>query len=193
MFLAEKGASIETKMVDLANGEQLTDAFGEINPYRTVPVLELDDGTRLLDSTSICMYLEETFPNPNLMGKDTKERAVVAMWQRHVETNGLMAIMECFRNSSKGFKSRALTGPVDYGQIPELAERGRQRVRMFFAELNSRLSGSRFVAGDRFTIVDITAFVAVDFSRAIREKPPEDATHLKRWRDAIGARPSASV
>lgn len=191
IFLAEKGVSLETKMVDLANGEQLTDAFGAINPHRTVPILELDDGTKLLDSTSICMYLEETFPDPNLMGRDAKEQALIAMWQRDVETNGMMAIMECFRNSSKGFKSRALTGPVDYEQIPELAERGRQRVRHFFTELNSRLSGSEYVAGDRFTIVDITAFVAVEFSRAIREKVPEDATHLKRWRDAVGARPSA--
>jgi glutathione S-transferase len=191
IFLAEKGVSLETQIVDLANGEQLTDAFGAINPHRTVPVLELDDGTKLLDSTSICMFLEESFPDPNLMGRDAKERAVIGMWQRDVETNGLMAIMECFRNSSKGFKNRALTGPVDYEQIPELAERGRQRVRKFFAELNSRLARSEYVAGDRFTVVDITAFVAVEFSRAIREKAPEDATHLKRWRDAVGARPSA--
>jgi glutathione S-transferase len=190
IFLAEKGVSLETKMVDLANGEQLTDAFGAVNPHRTVPILELDDGTKLLDSTSICMYLEETFPDPNLMGRDAKERALIAMWQRDMETNGMMAIMECFRNSSRGFKSRALTGPVDYEQIPELAERGRQRVRHFFTELNSRLCGSEYVAGDRFTIVDITAFVAVEFSRAIREKVPEDAAHLQRWRDAVSARPS---
>lgn len=190
IFLAEKGVSLKTKTVDLANGQQLTDAFGAINPHRTVPILELDDGTKLLDSTSICMYLEETFPDPNLMGRDAKERAIIAMWQREVETNGMMAIMECFRNSSKGFKSRALTGPVDYEQIPELAERGRQRVRHFFTELNARLSGSEYVAGDRFTIVDITAFVAVEFSRAIRETVPDDATHLARWRDAVNARPS---
>lgn len=190
IFIAEKGISLETKTVDLANGEHLTDAFGAINPHRTVPILELDNGTKLFDSTSICMYLEETFPDPNLMGRDAKERATIAMWQRDVETNGMMAIMECFRNSSKGFKSRAPTGPVDYEQIPELAERGRQRVRHFFTELNARLSGSEYVAGDRFTIVDITAFVAVEFSRAIREKVPDDATHLKRWRDAVSARPS---
>ena len=192
IFLAEKGVSLETQIVDLANGEQLADAFGAINPHRTVPVLELDDGTKLLDSTSICMFLEETFPEPNLMGRDAKERAVIGMWQREVETNGLMAIMECFRNSSKGFKNRALTGPVDYEQIPELAERGRQRVRKFFAELNSRLAHSEYVAGDRFTVVDITAFVAVEFGRAIQEKVSEDATHLKRWRDAVSVRPSAS-
>ncbi|RTM15282.1 MAG: glutathione S-transferase family protein [Bradyrhizobiaceae bacterium] len=193
MFLAEKGVTLETKMVDLANGEQLTDTFGEVNPRRTVPVLELDDGTKLLDSTAICMYLEDAFPDPNLMGRDPKERAVIAMWQRDIETNGTMAIMECFRNSSKGFRNRALTGPIDYEQIPALAERGRQRVRHFFAELNFRLSRSEYVTGDRFTIVDITAFVAVEFSRAIKEKVPDDAAHLKRWRDAVGARPSASV
>lgn len=193
MFLAEKGIFLETQMVDLGTGEQLTDAFDKINPHRTVPVLELDDGTKLLDSISICMYLEEIFPDPNLLGQDAKERAVIAMWQRDVEMNGTMAVAECFRNSSKGLRNRALTGPIDYEQIPALAERGRQRVRHFFAELNSRLSQSEYVAGDRFTIADITAFVAVEFSRAIKENVPDDATGLKRWRDAIGARPSAGV
>jgi glutathione S-transferase len=178
-------------MVDLANGEHLTDAFGKINPHRTVPVLELDDGTRLLDTFSICIYLEGIFPEPNLMGRDAKERAVIAMWQRDMDLNGQNAIAECFRNSSRGLRGRAMTGPVDYEQIPELAERGRQRVRQFFRDLDRRFADSEYVAGDRFTIADITALVAVDFARAIKETVPEDAVNLKRWREAVTSRPSS--
>jgi glutathione S-transferase len=114
MFIAEKGVRLETVQVDLAIGEHLSEAFEKINPLRTVPVLELDDGTAFLDSNSISLYLEAVFPDPSLIGRDAKERAVIAMWQREMDLNGLMAVAECFRNSSKGFRNRALTGPVDY-------------------------------------------------------------------------------
>lgn len=193
MFIAEKGITLPTVQVDLAKGEHLTEAFRKINPHGTVPVLELDDGTRLLDSNAISIYLDEVFPEPNLLGADAKERAVVAMWQRDMDLNGLMAIAECFRNSARGFRGRALTGAVDYEQIPALAERGRQRVRRFLADLNRRLGESDYVAGGRFTVADITAFVSVEFARAIREAVPDEATHLKRWREAIASRPSASA
>jgi glutathione S-transferase len=191
MLIAEKGIELETIQIDLANGAHLSDAFRAINPQQTVPVLELEDGTKLLDSNSISLYLDEVFPGPNLTGTNPQERAVIAMWQRDMDLNGLLAVAECFRNSSKGFHNRALTGPVDYEQIPELAERGRRRVRRFFADLNCRLADSEYVAGGRFTVADITAFISVEFARAIREYIPDVAVNLKRWRDAVAARPSA--
>ena len=193
MLIAEKGIQLETVQVDLRNGEHLGEAFGAINPHRTVPVLELDDGTRLLDSNSISLYLDEVFPGPNLTGMNPKERAVIAMWQRDMDLNGLLAVAECFRNWSKGFRNRALTGAVDYEQLPELAERGRRRVRQFFADLDHRLAESEYVAGGRFTVADITGFVSVEFARAIKESVPDGAINLKRWRDAVAARPSARV
>jgi glutathione S-transferase len=190
IFLAEKGLKIETVQVDLGSGEQLSGGFAVINPNHTVPVLELDDGTRLLDSNSISIYLDEIFPEPNLTGRDSKERAVVAMWQREMDINGLMAVAECFRNSSKGLKGRALTGAVDYAQIPELADRGRQRVRHFFADLDRRLGQREYVAGDRFTVADITALVTIDFARAIKESLPPEAVNLRRWYTSVSSRPS---
>jgi glutathione S-transferase len=193
MFIAEKGIQVETKMVDLANGEHMSEAFGKINPGRTVPVLELDDGTCLLDSNSICIYLEGVYPEPNLLGNDPKERAVIAMWQRDMDLNGLNAVADCFRNSSRGLHGRAMTGSVDYEQIPELAERGRKRVKQFFADLDRRLGDTKYVAGDRFTIADITALVSVDFARAIKEKVPVEAVNLQRWREELGRRPSSQV
>jgi len=191
MLIAEKGITIETVQVDLAKGEQLGEAFQKINPQGTVPVLELDDGTRLLDSNSISLYLDAVFPEPNLLGRDPKERAVIAMWHRDMEINGFMAVAECFRNTARGLQGRALTGPINYEQIPALAERGRQRVRRFFSDLDQRLADSAYVAGDRFTVADIAGFIAVDFSRAIKEPVPAEAVHLARWRGAIAARPSA--
>jgi glutathione S-transferase len=190
IFLAEKGLTIETVQVDLRNGEHLSARFNAINPYRTVPVLELDDGTRLLDSNSISLFLDETFPEPNLTGRNPKERAVVAMWQREMDINGFMAVAECFRNSSKGLKGRALTGAVDYDQIPELAERGRKRVKLFLANLDDGLAQRKYVAGDRFTVADITAFVAIDFARAIKETIPPDALNLGRWYASVSSRSS---
>lgn len=191
MLIAEKGVTIETVQVDLAKGEQLGAAFQKINPQGTVPVLELDDGTLLLDSNSISLYLDAIFPEPNLLGRDPKERAVIAMWHRDMEINGFMAVAECFRNTARGLQGRALTGPINYEQIPALGERGRQRVRRFFADLNQRLADSAYVAGDRFTVADIAGFIAVEFSRAIKEPVPAEAMHLARWREAIAARPSA--
>ncbi len=132
MLIAEKGIKLQTVQVDLAKGEHLSDAFRTINPQQTVPVLELDDGTRLLDWNSISLYLDEVFPGPNLTGMNPQERAVIAMWQHDMDLNGLSAVAECFRNSSKGFRNRSLTGAVHYEQIPELAERGRRRVRSSF-------------------------------------------------------------
>ena len=189
IFIAEKELDIETVQVDLGSGEQLSEAFRKLNPQCTVPVLELDDGTCLCDSTSISVYLDETYPEPNLMGRDAKEKALIAMWQREMDLNGLMAIAECFRNRSKGLQNRSLTGAVNYPQIPELVERGRQRTRQFFADLDKRLGDSEYIAGDRFTIADITAIVSIDFAKWIKEFIPDDAANLKRWYDSVSARP----
>ncbi|MDA0982058.1 MAG: glutathione S-transferase [Proteobacteria bacterium] len=193
MLIAEKGITLDTVQVDLAGGEHLGDAYGAVNPQRTVPVLVLDDGTRLLDSNSISIYLDETFPGPNLTGMNPKDRALIAMWQRDMDLNGLGAVADCFRNTSKGFRNRALTGAIDYAQIPELAERSRMRVREFFTMLDMRLAQSEYIACNRLTVADITAFIAVDFSRAIKEAVPDSLVHLRRWREAVAARPSASA
>lgn len=189
IFIAEKGLDIPVVQIDLRSGEHLGDAFRKLNPHATVPVLELDDGTALLDSNSISLYLDETYPEPNLMGRDAREKAVISGWNRMAEWDGLAAGAEALRNHAKGMKGRALTGPVNYEQIPELAERGRKRAQHFLQELDARFNDSEFLAGDRFTIADITAAVAVDFYRWVKVEIPEDATGLRRWFDQISSRP----
>jgi glutathione S-transferase len=193
IFLAEKGITVPTVQVDLRHGEHFTPAFRAINPDCTVPVLELDDGTRIADIVAICLYFEEVQKEPPLMGTTAAEKAVVAAWQRRIERDGLYAVMEAFRNATPGLKGRALTGPDDYEQIPALAERGRRRVQRFFETMDARLADSEFVAGPRYTIADITALVTVDFAGWIKLAIPDSCTHLRRWHQAVSARPSAKA
>jgi glutathione S-transferase len=191
VFMVEKGITVPTIQVDLRKGEQFGEAFRAVNPDCTVPVLELDDGRKVTDSVGICLYLEETHPQPPLMGADAADRAIVAEWQRRAERDGFLAVAEAFRNSTPAFKTRALPGADDYVQIPALVERGRARTQAFFKLMNARLAEREFVAGDRYTIADITTMIAVDFAGWIKLTIPDDCPHLRRWHQAVSARPSA--
>lgn len=193
IFLAEKGIRVPTVQVDLRNGEQFTPAFRAINPDCTVPVLELDDGTMISDIIAICRYFEELHPDPPLMGRNAEEKAVIECWLRRIEWDGFYAAMEVFRNSTPGFKGRALPGPEPYEQIPALAERGRTRIHHFFAWLDARLADNEFIWGPRFTVADISGMVAIDFSGWAKLRPPEHMIHLRRWHGMVSARPSATA
>mgnify|MGYP001823494731 CR=1 FL=1 len=193
IFLAEKELSIETVQIDLGAGEQFGEAFRKINPDCVVPALELDDGSCISEVLAICQYLEELQPEPALLGATPQERARVTMWNAKVEQQGLWAVADAFRNSAKGLADHAVTGPDPYPQIPALADRGRARVEQFFRRLDCRLAESRFVAGDNFSIADISAMVAVDFAGWIKITIPEDAKNLRRWHAEVSARPSAAA
>lgn len=191
MFLAEKGVSLPTVQVDLRAGEHLQPAFLALNPWATVPVLELDDGTTISEASACCRYLEEVYPEPPLLGRDAREKGVIAMWDHRCEIDGFLAGAEAFRNEAKGMRGRALPGPVGYEQIPALAERGRARVAHFLERLDARLGESAYVAGPEFSVADITAFIAVEFAGWLKLEPRDDAPHLRRWLDGMRARPSA--
>ena len=193
ILLAEKGVAHETVQVDLRNGEQLGDAYRRINPHCTVPALCTDEGLTLTDNAAITAYLEARYPEPPLLGTTPAEKAEIASWNWRIEFEGLMAIAEAMRNSAPAMVDRALPGPVNYAQIPELAARGLARLQRFFVNLNERLDGRDFVATDRLSIADITAVVAVDFSRVVRVKPGEQHPHLVRWRAAMALRPPMAL
>ena len=190
ILLAEKGVAHETVEVDLRRGEQLSDAYRKLNPQCTVPALRTDEGLLLTDNAAITAWLEARFPEPPLLGSTPEEKAEIASWHWRIEFEGLLAIAEALRNSAPAMANRALPGPVDYPQIPELAQRGLARVQQFFVMLNERLAGRDFIAANRFSIADITAVVAVDFARVVKLKPAEQHPQLQRWRQAMAQRPS---
>jgi glutathione S-transferase len=193
MFLAEKHLDIPTVEVDLRNGEQFSETFRALNPDCTVPVLELDDGTCLTEVFAICQYLEDRFPEHSLFGNNAVDAALATQWNIKIEQQGLAAIAEVLRNQAKGFTGRALTGPTDYEQIPALVERGRLRAADFLRRLDAQLESNTFVAGEYFTIADITAMVFTDFAAWVRLDIPEDAANLVRWKALVAGRPSAAV
>ncbi len=193
IFAAEKGLDLQLIQVDLRAGEQFSPAFKAINPDCVVPVLELDDGSHLTEIIAICDYLEAIKPEPSLFGSNATDRATALMWNAKVEQQGLAAMADAFRNTTKGLRGHAITGAESYEQIPELAKRGLQRVTAFYAKLNARLAEAEYIAGDRFTIADISALVLIDFAAWMKVGISDDANNLKRWHQNVAARPSASA
>jgi glutathione S-transferase len=193
IFLTEKGITVPTVQVDLRNGEHLQPAFRKLNPDCTVPVLELDNGTIINDAIAICVYFEETQPDPPLIGRSPEEKALTIAWNRGAERDGFYAVMEAFRNATPGLKGRAVPGPENYEQIPALAERGRARVLRFFERMNERLAESPYVAGPRYTVADITTQITVEFAKWAKLSVPEGCPHLLRWFASVSARPSAKA
>ena len=193
IFAAEKGIELEKVAVDLATGEQFGAEFRELNSDCVVPVLELDDGTRITEVLAICQYLEERYPQPTLFGRYAEERALTTTWNVKIEQQGLWAMVEAFRNTAKGLVGKALPGPHPFEQIPELAVRGRKRVKIFLANLDRQLEGRDFIVGDAYTIADISALVLIDFAAWIKIPIPDDASSLARWHEAVATRPSATA
>lgn len=193
MFAAEKGIALPTLAVNLADGEQFAESFRRINPDCVVPAVELDDGTVITEVTAICQYLEELCPEPPLFGSTSVARALVTMWNIKAEQQGLLPAFDVFRNTSKGFSGRALAGPDNYEQIPELAERSRARTKAFMERMNRQLENHEFLAGGEFSIADITALIFIDLVTRLKIEMPADADHLKRWHLAVSSRKSAAA
>jgi glutathione S-transferase len=194
IFLAEKGLTLPLVPVDLAKGEQHSDAYRAINPRRVVPTLVLQDGTAIGEVLAIWRYLEEAYPTPPLLGSTPKDKALVTMWERRAELEGFAAVMEGVRNASERLRGRAIAGPDDYDQIPALVERSRLRVKNFYADLDARLAALPFVAGDHFSAADITGLVTVDFATKAMSLPmPDEHNALRRWFETVSSRPSAAV
>jgi glutathione S-transferase len=194
MFLVEKGIALPLVSVDLAAGAQHGDAYRAINPRRVVPTLMLEDGTAIGEVLAIWRYLEEAYPTTPLLGTTPKDKALVTMWERRAELEGFAAVMEGVRNAAPRLAGRAIAGPHDYPQIPELVERSRRRVANFFSDMDARLADVSFIAGKNFSAADITTLVAVDFAaRALDMPVPVESRALRYWYDTVAARPSATV
>jgi glutathione S-transferase len=187
IFLAEKGMSIPFEQIDLGALEQKSKAFTEMNPLQRVPVLVLDDGTVIAESMAICRYIEALRPEPPLFGRGAKEEALVEMWNRRMEFNLLMAVAAVFRHLHPAMKE------MEKPQIPEWAEANKPRVIEFLQILDAELKDRLYVAGDHYSVADITGLVAVDFMRPARIELPADLLNVRRWHAQVAARPSAKA
>jgi glutathione S-transferase len=177
IFLAEKGVAIPRVEVDLGKLEHKRPEFSALNPFQTIPILELDDGTKIAETIAICRYIEALWPEPNLFGVKPVEQATIEMWQRQLEWRLLLPIAQVLRH----------THPPDW------AAANRPRALHAMALVDEALSDRPFIAGDRFTVADITGLAALDFAKSARIAIPPELLHLNRWHEALKARPSAAA
>ncbi len=187
VFLAEKGITVPTEQVDLGALQQRSEAYTAVNPMQRVPALVLDDGTVIAESMAICRYFEGLQPEPPLFGRGALGSALVEMWNRRVELHLLMPVASDFQHLHPAMKQMVVP------QVPQWAEANKPRVTEFLNFLDGELKTRAYVAGADYTVADITAMIAVDFMRVSKLAVPDALTSLKRWHDAVSARPSAAA
>ena len=187
IFAAEKGINLTLEDVDILAGQSRAPEFLAKNSSGAVPVLELEDGSHLSESVAICRYLEGLHPEPNLLGRDLREQADIERWNRRMELELFAAIGRTVQNTSPIFQGR-------FKQFPEYGEAQRAVVYQRLERMDRELNGHQFVAGDRFTIADITALVAIDIGGRLADiKIVPELAHLTRWHDSVSGRPSANA
>ncbi|WP_312797579.1 glutathione S-transferase [Tianweitania sp.] len=187
IFLTEKGVEVPLEAVDMSAMGHKSPEVTARNPLQRLPVLELDDGTVITESVAICRYFEELYPEPALFGTGAVGRAVVEMWQRRIELNLLSAVQAAFRHLHPAMKD---------WEVPQLSEWGeinKPKALDFCRFLDAELAQRDFIAGDSYSIADITALVAVDFMKPAKIAVPPDCANLLRWHQAVSARPSAQA
>lgn len=187
IFLSEKGLTLPCVRIDLAAFEQRSDSFSHLNPWQTTPALELDDGTVITESMAICRYIEDSHPDPVLFGRTALEKAQIEMWNRRVELGLFAAVTHIFRHLHPGMVRH---------EVPQVAPWGEANKEKLFKTLtliNDRLLHSRHIAGDAFTVADITLLCAVDFMKPTKLRIPETHEGLLRWHQAVSARASAQA
>jgi glutathione S-transferase len=187
IFLAEKGIKISTEQVDLGKLEQRSAAYTAINPMQRVPALVLDDGTVIAESIAICRYFEALQPDPPLFGRGALESALIEMWNRRAELHLLFPVASVFQHLHPAMK--VMVDP----QVPAWGEANKPRVFDFLQFLDRELQSRPFVAGQAYTVADVTTLVAVDFMRVSRMAVPDTLANVKRWHAAVSARPSAGA
>jgi|SRR5665213_977204 len=187
VFLAEKGVTVPVEQVDLGKLAHKSAGYTAINPLQRVPALELDDGTIISESIAICRYFERLHPEPPLFGTDAKDMAMVEMWERRIEFHLLGLISHVFRHSHPAMAA------MEVPQVAAWADANKPRIMDFLGLLDRELGQHRHVAGDRFSVADITGMIAVDFMKPAKLSVPEHLSNIKRWHEEVSARPSAKA
>jgi glutathione S-transferase len=187
IFLAEKGVTVPLVPIDLGKLEHKTPAYIAVNPLQRTPALELDDGSVITESIAICRYFEELHPAPSLFGTDPLERARVEMWQRRLEFGLLGSVAAVFRHLHPAMAE------MEVPQVAAWGETNKPRVIEFLRFLDGELEGRAFIAGERFSVADITGLVGLDFMKPAKIALPDELANVRRWHAALSARPSAQA
>jgi len=187
IFLAEKGIDVPYEELDLMKGALKTPEFAKLNPLQRVPVLVLDDGTPIAETMAICRYFEETQPQPALFGTGARELAIVEMWNRRMEIHLLQCVAHAFRHLHPAMAQ------LEVPQVSAWGEANKPRVLEMLATMDRELAERPYIAGQAFSVADITALVGVDFMRVARIQRPPELKNLARWHTEVSARPSAKA
>ena len=187
IFLAEKGIAVPTEQVDIGAKQHLTPDYAAVNPLQRMPCLVLDDGTAIAESIAICRYFEALQPEPPLFGVGAKDIAIVEMWNRRCEMYLFFSVAQVFRHTHPAMKE------LEVPQVAEWAEANRPRVTDFLRLIDGELARRPFIAGERYTVADITALCAVDFMKPARLAVPDELANVRRWHADVSARPSAKA
>ena len=187
IFLAEKGIEVPYEQLDLMKNELKTPEFTRLNPAQKVPVLILDDGTAISETVAICRYFERQKGEPALFGKGALGEALVEMWNRRMELGLLFHVAQTFRHLHPAMAH------LEVPQVKEWGEANKPRAVEMLQMLDAQLGKHKFVAGDIYSIADITALVAIDFMRPARIERPKGLANLERWHGEVSSRPSAKA
>jgi glutathione S-transferase len=185
IFLAEKGIAVPYEQVDIMKREHRQPPFTNLNPFQGVPVLVLDDGTAISESVAICRYFEDLNPVPALFGRTPKERAVIEMWNRRVELGLYFRVSQAFRHTHPAMAE------LEQPQVLNWGELNRSKAVEDLRLIDAALADRPFIAGDSYSIADITALVSIDFMKPAKISMPAGLANLERWYQAVAARPSA--
>ena len=194
VFIREKDIEIPTEQLNVREGKQFLEPFTSMNPFHCVPFLELDDGTVISESISICRYLEEIYPNPALFGTTAETRAIIDMWLRRFELDGFIPMLHAVRNHVENFKGRVIPGTrTDLPQSPKMVTRGIEMGKMFLERVEPHMADNEFVAGSRFSVADITAFFTVKLTRPLEIDINSSYPAVAAWMDRMSKRKAFNI
>jgi len=194
MFIGEKGIEVPIVQCNVRDGEQFQEPFNTMNPFHCVPFLELDDGTVISESISICRYLEEQYPEPSFFGTTAEERGIIDMWNRRVELDGFMPALHASRNHIPLFEGRVVPGTrTSLPQLPEMVQRGKEMLDIFLGRLEPQLAANEFIAGPKISIADITCYFVINMANNFKMDVETKYPSIARWHKAFCKRPSTEA
>ena len=191
MFLREKELKLETISVNVREDELFKEPYNSMNPFNCIPFLELENGTIITETISICRYLDEQSNSSKLFGNDTEERAIIDMWNRRIELDGFLPLLHSVRNKTSFFKGKVVPGTrTSITQSPEIVERGIEMFDILLNRIEPHLSKNKFLLGDKFSIADITSHFMFNLSNMLKIDFVQKYKNVYRWKSDLEKRPS---